>query len=131
MSSAARPAPDLPAPEPRSPRLSLTLGHLDRAEAAAAEGNRAAAAHFFRLAEMEIDDALATAAAVNRLPGRDGRARLLDLARRYAGVPEPEGGYGIEFRVVEGSEEVSVWLTLGRLGPHAGSLLPDDDCRQD
>jgi hypothetical protein len=130
MSAATRPAPDLPAAGPRWRRLSVSLGHLDRAEAAAAEGDRIAAAHFFRLAEAEIDDALVTAEAVNRI-GRDGMARLLDLARRYAGMPEPAGGYAIEFRVAEEGEEVSVWVTLGRLGPHTGSLLPRDDRRQD
>lgn len=130
MSAASRSASDLPAAEPRWRRLSLSLGHLDRAEAAAAEGDRIAAAHFFRLAEAEVDDALVTAEAVNRTR-RDGMGRLLDLARRYAGVPEPDGGYAIEFRVGEEGEEVSVWVTLGRLGPHAGSLLPDDDRRRD
>jgi hypothetical protein len=103
--------------------MSVSLGHLDRAEAAAAEGDRIAAAHFFRLAEAEIGDALATAEAVNRT-GRDGMARLLDLARRYVGVPEPDGGYAIEFRVAEMGDDVSVWLTLGRVGACTGSLPP-------
>jgi hypothetical protein len=125
MSATSRHALDHAMPEPRWRRLSLSLGHLDRAEAAAAEGDRVAAAHFFRLAEAEIDDALVTAEAVNRT-GRDGMARLLDLARRYAGVPEPDGGYAIEFRVAEAGEEVSVWLTLGRMGPSTGSLQPVD-----
>lgn len=123
MRAAPLPSWDVDAPEPRWRRLSVSLGHLDRAEAAAAEGDHAAAAHFFRLAEAEIDDAVVTAEAVNRIHRGDGIARLLDLARRYAGVPEPSGGYGIEFRVAEDGEEVSVWLTLGRIGPLTGALL--------
>ena len=127
MSAASPSAWDWDAPEPRWRRLSVSLGHLDRAEAAAAEGDGHAAAHFFSLAEAEVADAVVTAEAVNLMPGSDGMTRLLELARRFAGVPEPAGGYGIEFRVAEESHEVSVWLTLERPGPWTGSLLPPLD----
>ncbi|MBR0650768.1 hypothetical protein GXW78_13910 [Roseomonas terrae] len=124
--SVARLSPwDREAPEPRWRRFVVSLGHLDRAEAAAAQGDRHAAAHFFRLAEMEIDDAVCTAEAVNGIRGIDGVARLVDLARRYVGLPEPSEGYGIDFRVLEDGDAVSVWLTLGRVGPSTGALLPD------
>lgn len=125
MSRAFAPAAEWDEQQPRYRRLSVSLGHLDRAEAAAAAGDRGAAAHFFALAEADIVDAVVTAEAVNRLPGRDGQARLMELARRYAGLPEPEGGFGIEFRIAEDAAEVFVWLTLGRRVPWTGSLLPD------
>jgi hypothetical protein len=102
----------------------VSLGHLDRAEAVAAEGDRDAAAHFFWLAEMDIADAVCAAEAANRISGIDGAARLMDLARRFVGLPEPSTGYGIEFRVPEESDAVSVWLTLGRAGSVTGALLP-------
>jgi hypothetical protein len=50
MSVASLTAWDLDAPEPRWRRLAASLGHLDRAKAAAAEGDRNAAAHFFSFA---------------------------------------------------------------------------------
>lgn len=87
------------------------------------EGDLRAAAHFFSLAEGAIGDACATAEAVNLLPG-DGVTRLREIAWRLAdGAPEPTRGWAIEYRCAEDGAEISVWLTLGRVGPEAGALL--------
>lgn len=107
----------------------VPCGHLDRAEAAAAAGDTRAAAQFFALAEMQCREAVALAAAVNRLP-EGSLVRLHEIAWRLAddGV-EPTNGYGIEFRAAETGGVVSVWLTLGRVGPDTGALIVRLDAR--
>ena len=75
------------------------------------------------MAEAQVQEALVLAATVNELP--DGAlGRLHEIAQRLAdGAPEPTLGYAIEFRCPEDGAEVSVWLTLGRVGPATGALL--------
>ena len=124
MSIVLSPWSELEAPEPHWRRLSVPCGFLDRADAAAAQGDITAAAHFFRLADNRIDEAIALAAAVNAMPA-DGMTRLREIARRLAdGGPEPtRGGHAIEFRCAEDGDEISVWLTIGRTGAEDNALL--------
>ena len=123
MSIVLSPWSDLDAEESHWRRLSVPCGFLDRAEAAAAEGDIAAAAHFFRLADRQIDKAIALASAANASPA-DGLSRLRDIAWRLAdGGPEPTRGHPIEFRCAEDGDEISVWLTIGRVGPATCALL--------
>lgn len=114
---------DWEAREPHWRRLTVPCGFLDRAEAAAAAGDIAAAAHFFRLADVQIDGAIALASAANALPA-DGVARLREIAWRLAdGAPEPTRRHAIEFRCAEDGDEISVWLTIGRVGADTDALI--------
>ena len=124
MSIVLSPWSELEAPEPYWRRLSVPCGFLDRADAAAAQGDITAAAHFFRLADNRIDEAIALAVAANAVPA-DGMTRLREIAWRLAdGGPEPTpGGHAIEFRCAEDGDQISVWLTIGRTGAEDNALL--------
>lgn len=117
---------DEPGPSPSPRCLSVPLGHLDRAEAAAAEGDIAAAEHFFALADAQVRRAVALAMVVNHTADAvdaDGAERLREIAARLSDAsPEPARGWALVFRHPEDEAYVSVWLRLGSPGPETGAL---------
>ena len=120
-----------PGPSPSPQYLSVPCGHLDRAEAAAAEGDIAAAEHFFALANAQVREAVALVMLINAVADSvgatdadaDGAGRLGEIAARLSNASrEPARGWALVFRHPEGDAHVSVWLRLGEVGPATGAL---------
>lgn len=114
---------DWDASGPNPAQLAVPCGHLDRAEAAAAGGDIAAAEHFFALADAQVREAIDLVVMVNASSDADGASRLREIAVLLsAGDPEPARGWALVFRHLEGGAEISVWLRLGPVGPETGAL---------